>query len=56
MPVQNCTDHAVTFQDYIGLPSTDNPLIGEKVENLEFSKFNWKEKLYPSDRVIFIKG
>ena len=24
-------EHVVTFQDYIGLPSTDDPLIGKKV-------------------------
>ena len=38
MPAQKCTEHALTFQYSIGLPSTDNHLIGEKVANLECSK------------------
>ena len=33
-PAQQYTVHAVVFQDSIGLPSTDDPLIGEKVVNL----------------------
>ena len=37
-PDQKCTEHVVTFQDPIGLPGTDDPLIGEKVANFEFSK------------------
>ena len=39
MPDQKCTEHAVTLKDPIGLPSTDDPMIGEKVTNSEFSKF-----------------
>ena len=38
MPAQKCTEHAVTFQYSIGLPSTDDPMIGEKTTNFEFSK------------------
>ena len=37
MPYQKCTDNVVTFQDSIGLSSTDDPLIGGKVTNFEFS-------------------
>ena len=55
-PAQKCTEHAVTFQDSIGLPSTDDPLIGEKVVNFEFSKIEQKEKLFPADRTNFEKG
>ena len=55
-PAQNCTEHAVTFQDSIGLPSTDDPLIGEKVANFEISKIDQKEKLFPADRTNFGKG
>ena len=40
MPAKKCTEHAGTFQDSIGLPRTDDPLIGEKVANFEFSKFD----------------
>ena len=43
MPSQKCTEHDVTFQDSIGLPSTDDPLMGEKVVNFEFSKLTKKK-------------
>ena len=36
-PAQKCTEHAVVFQYSIGLPSTDDPLIGEIFANLKFS-------------------
>ena len=42
-PAQKCTEHAVTFQDSIGLPSTDDPVMGEKVVNFEFSKLTKKK-------------
>ena len=45
-PAQKCTEHAVTFQDSIGLPSTDDPLIGEKVANFEFSKSTKKKNCF----------
>ena len=54
-PAQKCTEHAVTFQYSIGLPSTDDPLIGEKVANFKFSKINQKEKLFPADQTNFEK-
>ena len=53
MPAQNCMEHAITFQDSIGLPSTDDPLIGEKVANFEFSKIDQREKLFPADGTNF---
>ena len=40
---QKCTDHIVTFQDSMGLSSTDDPLKGEKVVNYEFSKSTKKK-------------
>ena len=43
---QKCTEHAVTFQDSIGLPSTDDLLIGEKVTNFEFSKSTRKKNCF----------
>ena len=55
-PAQKCTEHAVIFQDFIGLPSTDDPLIGEKVANFELSKMDQKGKLFPADRKFFEKG
>ena len=55
-PAQKCTEHAVTFQDSISLPSTDDPLIGEKVTNFEYSKIDQKEKLFPADPTNFEKG
>ena len=55
MPAQKCTEQAVTFQDSIRLSSTDDPLIGEKAANFEFSKFDQKEKLFPADRYFFGK-
>ena len=55
-PTQKCTEHAVTFQDSIGLPRTDDPLIGEKVANFKLSKINQKEKLFPADQTSFEKG
>ena len=55
-PAQNCTEHDVTFQYSIGLPSTDDPLIGEKVMNFEFSKIDQKEKQFPADQTNFEKG
>ena len=45
-PAQKCTEHAVTFQDSIGLPSTDDPLIGEKVANFKFSKSTKKKDCF----------
>ena len=30
--------YVIIFQDYIGLPSTDDPLIGEKVAVFKFTK------------------
>ena len=45
-PDQKCTDHAVTFQYSIGLPSTDDPLIGEIVTNFEFSKLTKKKNCF----------
>ena len=53
---QKCTENAVTFQDSIGLPSTDDPLVGEKVANFDFSKIDQKEKLFPADRTNFEEG
>ena len=50
IPAHKCTEHAVTFQDSIDLPSTDDPLIGEKVADFEFFGINQKEKLFPADR------
>ena len=38
----------------IYLPSTDDPLIGEKVVNFEFSKID-KKKLFPADQKKFEK-
>ena len=55
-PAQKYTEHAVIFRGSIGLPSTDDPLIGEKVANFEFSKIDQKEKLFPADRTNFEKG
>ena len=55
-PAQKCTEHAVIFQDSIGLPSTDDPLIGEKVANFELSKMDQKEKLFPADQTNIEKG
>ena len=45
-------EHAVIFQDYIGLPSTDNPCIGEKVAAFKFPKMRSrpKQKLFPIER------
>ena len=45
-PAHKCTDHAVTFQDSTGLPSTHDPLIGEKVANFEFSKSTKEKKCF----------
>ena len=50
MTPQKCRYHDVTFQYSIGLPSTDDPLIDEKVANFDFSKFHRKEKLFSSDQ------
>ena len=36
-------EHAVTFQDSIGLTSTDDPLKGEKVVNFKISKLTKKK-------------
>ena len=54
-PAQKCKDNAVTFQDSIGLPKTDDPLIGEKsrISNLPKST---KKKLFPADQTDFEKG
>ena len=38
---------------FIGLPSTDDPMIGEKVANFDFFKIDQKEKLFPADRTEF---
>ena len=54
-PIQKCTEHAVIFQDSIGLPSTDDPLIGEKLANFEFSK-STKKKTVSSCSTKFGKG
>ena len=40
MPAEKCTVHVVTFQDSTGLPSTDDPLISERVANFESSKLD----------------
>ena len=45
---QKCTEHAVTFQDSIGLPSSDDPLIGEKVANFDFFKSTKKKEMFPA--------
>ena len=45
-PAKKWTEHAVTFQDSIGLPSTDDPLMGEKVENFEFPKSTKKKTCF----------
>ena len=55
MPDQKCTEHDVTIQYSIGLPSTDNPLIGEKVANFKFSKTTKKKKI-PAARSKLGKG
>ena len=55
-PAHKCKEHAVTFQDSIGLPSTDDPLIGEKVVKFEFSKIDQKEKLFSADKTNFEIG
>ena len=53
MPAQKYTEHAVIYQGSISLPSTDDPLIGEKVANFEFFKIDQKETLFPADRTNF---
>ena len=55
-PNQKCSEHAVTFQDSIGLPSTDDPMKGEKVANFKFSKSTKKKKLFPAGRSKKLKG
>ena len=55
-PAQKCTDHDVTFQYSIGLPSTDDLLMGEEVANFEFSNIDQKEKLFSADQTNFEKG
>ena len=55
MPAQNYTEHAGIYQGSIGLPSTDDPLIGEKVANFDFFKIDQNEKLFPADRTNFEK-
>ena len=45
------TGHAITFQDSIGLPSTDDPRIGENVANFEIYKSNLKEIFFPAGRI-----
>ena len=45
-PAQKCTDHAIIFEDYIGLPSTDDPLMGEKFANFEYSKSTKKKNCF----------
>ena len=49
-------DHAGIYRGSIGLTSTDDPLIGEKVMNFEFSKIDQKEKQFPADQKNFEKG
>ena len=36
-PAHKCTENDVTFQDSIGLPSTDYPLMSQKVANFKSS-------------------
>ena len=55
-PAQKYTEHVVILRGSIGLPSTDDPLIGKKVANSEFNKMDQKEKLFPADRTNFEKG
>ena len=50
IPAQKWTEHDVMFQYFIGVPSTDDHLISEKVANFEFSKFDQKEKLFLADQ------
>ena len=40
MPAQKCMDNVFIFQDCIGLTSNDDHLMGEKVTNFNFSKFD----------------
>ena len=56
MPAQKFTEHSVTFQYSIGLSNTDDPLIGKKIPNSEFPKFDQKEKLFPADQEKIGKG
>ena len=49
-PAQKCTDHAVIFRFIIGLPSTDDPLMGENFHKFRIFQINRKEKLFPADR------
>ena len=39
-PAQKYTEHAGIYRGSIGLHSTDDPLIGEKVTNFDFSKID----------------
>ena len=52
MPAQSCKEHAIIFQDSIGLPGKDDPCISEKVTFFEFSKtrFQTKQKQFPIDQ------
>ena len=50
---QKCMHHAITFQFSIGLLSTDDPLMSQKVANFECSKFYQKENLFPADQYFF---
>ena len=43
-------EHAVIYRGSIGLPSTDDLLIGEKVTNFDFFIIDQNEKLFPADR------
>ena len=47
---------SIRYRCSIGLPSTDDPLIGEKVANFEYSKSDQKEKLFPADQEKFGRG
>ena len=52
-PAHKCTDHAVTLQDSIGLTISDDPLMGEKVVNFEFSKLTKKKNCFQLINIIF---
>ena len=45
---QKYTEHAGIYRGSIGLPRTDDPLMGEKVANFDFFKINQNEKLFSS--------
>ena len=45
-PGQKCTNHSATFEYSIGLPRTDDSLVGEKVANFEISKLTKKKNCF----------